>query len=230
MIINDIELQPEIPFVEPPLVADDANWYDQTRHKRNGTFDTAVTWEKTIGGIYVPHFTGSNTSNANFGALFNSATKLWVSLWFKLDSAFAGGSPADMYIFGKQLDVNNRLRVWLESTNGTINYRLQLLGAVKFTISSVETSWNANQWYHIIFSISSVEGARLIVDNGTAQTDVNVDAAPNGGDFCFGDYDDPGAGNGFIGEMSQPIVGMFDLTLGQERGLYEKSKYLFGVE
>ena len=169
---------------------------------------------------YILHFTGSATSNVNCTAIHNAAAKLWVSLWFRLDSSFAGGAPADMYIWGKQLDGTNRLRVWLESTNGTINYRLQLGGAVKFTIASVETSWNANQWYHIIFSISSAEGARLIVDNGGAQTNVNVDAAPNGGDFVIGVYDDPGAGNGFIGEIKEVTVGTDDLSGGEEAGLY----------
>ena len=58
---------------------------------------------------YDLHFTGSATSNVNMGAIHNAAGKLWVSLRFKLDSNFASGSPADMYIFGKQLDGSNSL-------------------------------------------------------------------------------------------------------------------------
>ncbi|KKM70713.1 hypothetical protein LCGC14_1438040, partial [marine sediment metagenome] len=71
------------------------------------------TCTRTASGIL--HFTGSATSNVNMTAIHDASAKLWISLWFRLDSNFASGSPADMYIFGKQLDVNNRLRVWLES-------------------------------------------------------------------------------------------------------------------
>ncbi len=183
------------------------------------------TITRTASGVL--HFTGSATSNVNVGTIHDASAKLWVSIWFRLDSSFASGAPADMYIFGKQLDGTNRLRVWLESTDGKIICRLQLGGAVKFTIASGETSWNANQWYHIIFSIGQAmgggaasNGARLRVDNGTAQTDGNVDAAPNGGDFVIGDYDDPGAGNGFIGEIEEVVCGTDDLSDAEETGLY----------
>jgi hypothetical protein len=90
----------------------------------------------------------------------------------------------------------------------------------RFIIGTVETSWNAGQWYHVLLSISDTNAVRFIIDNGTPVTDADVSAAPNGGDVIIGDIDDPGGGNGFKGVVSDVFVGTDDLTANEELSLY----------
>lgn len=161
----------------------------------------------------VLHFTGAADSNVNCGAIHNLATKLWVSFWFKLDSAFSSASGTHQYLYGKILDVNNRIYTRLDESNGLLVFWLNTLGVTRFFFAAVPNSWNADQWYHVIASISSATGARLIVDGATPVTDADTTAIFNGGDFIVGDWDDPGAGTGFIGEIQNVIVGTDDLTL-----------------
>ncbi len=228
-----IVLEPENPMVEPPVVGDDANWYDKSRYQRNGTLDAAIIWEKIQSGIYVPHFTGSATSNANFGALFNAAAKLWVSLWFKLDSNFAAGAPADQRVWGKWIDWNNVIYLYFEAATGKLKFFLKTATVTRFSIVAANgggdiASWDGGRWYQIFCSISDVAKVRLILNGGTIVTDADGNAAPNGANFIIGNMTDGGV-SGFEGTISQVKVGLFDLTPGQNLNHYEATRSLFGV-
>ncbi|KKL49897.1 hypothetical protein LCGC14_2310890, partial [marine sediment metagenome] len=169
---------------------------------------------------YVLHFTGSATSNVNCGAIHNASAKLWVSFWFRLDSAFSSASGTAQYLFGKRLSAQDRLVCYLLHTTGRLSFVKEAGDVILFTISSAETSWVADTWYHVIVSISDVAGARMIIDGGAAVTDADATAAPNGGDFVIGDRDDPGGGDGIIGEMKEVVCGTDDLSAPEEAALY----------
>lgn len=187
-----------------------------SRHNGHELAFTGARHGTTCDGV---HFTGAATSNINCGAIHDAAAKLWISFRFKLDQPWAAGSGTN-YMFGKTITLNDTLQVFLGNA-GTLTFYKIVGGVPAFTLISAETSWNAGQWYHVLASISSVEGARLLIDNGAALTDADVSAAPNGGDFVIGDYDDPGGGTGFEGIIADFFCEEgVDLTANQEEDLY----------
>ena len=167
------------------------------------------------------HFTGANTSNINCGAIHNAAVKLWVSFRFKLDQDFSAASASNLYIWGKKTGVPDNIRIFLSQSDGFLIFYKADGGAISFTIESTENSWEAGRWYHVLASISSAAGARLIVDNGTPLTNADVSAVLNGGDFVIGDQVDPGDGFGFEGVIADFFCEEgADLTATQEEDLY----------
>ena len=175
--------------------------------------------EKIFAPANVLKFDGSATSNVNAGAIHDAAAKLWVNLWFKLDSPFSSASATDQYLWSKRIDSPNSLAVALIQVSGQMNLRYTLASDVKINITSTQNSWNADQWYHFIASISSAEGVRLRIDNGTAVTDADTTAAPNGGNVVIGDLED-GFASGIVGTIANVVVGTDDLTIGEENDLF----------
>ncbi len=165
------------------------------------------------------HFVTSATSNVNLGAIHNAATKLWVRIWFKLDSPFSSANPTDVYLSSKRVDGTNFYRMNLEQASGSIALRNVTGGVGHFTLVSAETSWLADTWYHVIGSMSNVAGARLVVDGGAAVTDADVTAIVNGGNFVIGDLFD-GGGSGITGEIRDVAIGTDDLTVAEEVALF----------
>ena len=165
-------------------------------------------------------FTGAADSNINCGALYNSAAKLWISLRFKLASEFTAGAPGYLHIFGKA-NVLDSFFLRLSHVSGKLYLaKYNAAGAQLYGITSAELSWSANTWYHVLVSFSSVNEVRMIVNGGTAITSADTSNAPAGGDLVFGDSDDPGAGTGFKGILSDIVVGTDDLTTTEEQCLY----------
>jgi len=166
-------------------------------------------------------FTGAADSNINCGALYNSAAKLWISLRFKLASEFTAGAPGYLHIFGKA-NVLDSFFLRLSHVSGKLYLaKYDAAGAQLYGITSAELSWSANTWYHVLVSFSSVNTVRMIVNGGTAITSADTSNAPAGGDLVFGDSDDPGAGTGFKGILSDIVVGTDDLTTTEEANLYK---------
>lgn len=158
------------------------------------------------------HFTSSTTSNVNCGPIHDNENKLWISLWFKLDSAFSGASGTHQYMFGKHDDGTNTIQIYMDSDTGQL--RLYHDDGPNESIVSAETSWSGNTWYHAICSCSTVVGQRIIVNGGTAvinatfQTAISLTA-----DFVIGNRDDGTNDKGFIGEIRDVAIGIDDLTL-----------------
>ena len=84
-----------------------------------------------------------------------------------------------------------------------------------FDSGGIINSWNAGQWYHVLGSISSANGARLRVDGFTAQTNADLNPAPAGGNYVIGSFFD-GHTAGFIGVMQDFVAGTDDLTQAEE--------------
>ena len=168
----------------------------------------------------VLHFTGAADSNVNAGAINDNIPNLWVSLWFNLDSTFSAASATDQFIWGKFNGAADYVYAYLESDDGMLYFQFDD-GVNPFTLTSTTVSWTGDAWYSIITSLSNTPAQRLLVDGVAEDTDVVVASnTPNGGDFCYGDFDDPGAGTGFIGEIQNVIVGTDDLTVAEEAALY----------
>jgi len=166
------------------------------------------------------HFDGSATSNLNLGALYNAGAKLWVSLRFKLDRDYDSSASAYQFLWSKWIDDNNRILLALENSLGKL-LLFKIDGGVNaFSISSTQISWNANQSYHVIASISSAEGVRLIIDNGTPVTDADTSALPNEGDLVIGSQYD-GEASGIKGVISDVVIGTDDLSVAEELNLYK---------
>jgi len=170
------------------------------------------------------HFTGAADSNMNCGALHNAVAKLWVSLRFKLDQPFSNAAATDQYLWGKWLDGDNYIMLYLESTDGRLYFKLRTLTVTRFSIPALDaggqiSSWEAGRWYNALCSISSVNGARFLLDN-FPNTDADTNPAPNGGELIFGDLDDPGAGLGFQGVEVDIFIGTDDLSVAEEYNLY----------
>jgi len=169
-------------------------------------------------------FDGSATSNVNCGVIHNNAATYWLNFRFKFTSPYAAGS-GNMYIWGKFLDATHFLWLVFKTADGKLYFEGQDGGANDFSIAAQDggadiTSWNAGQFYNILASISALNGVRLRVNNGTVVTSASAIAFPNGGDFVYGDYDDPGAGTGFKGVIVDFYGGTDNLTAGEETYLY----------
>ena len=179
---------------------------------------TGARLGSTVDGV---HFTGAVDSNINAGAIHDNIAKLWISFRFKLDQLHDSGAVTSMTLWGKDLDATHRIRVTLES-NGKL-YIEQKDGATVFLLWSVEDTWNAGQWYHVLASLSdTVPAQRLIIDGGTPVTDTQAAVnTPNGGDFVIGDLDDPGGGLGFRGVIADFVCGIDDLSTAEEEDLYK---------
>ena len=165
-------------------------------------------------------FNGGTTANINCGAIHNAATKLWISFWFMLDNPFSSATATYMYLIGKRVDGTHHYYIRLNAANGTLHF-FSIDGTTNFNVFSVQTSWIAKQWYHVIASMSSAEGVRLIVDKGTPVTDTDVAAIIDGGDFIIGGYRDPGIGASFEGVITDVVVGTDDLSEAEENNLYD---------
>lgn len=162
---------------------------------------------------------GAN-SHVDLGAIHNSQAKLWLSFRFKLDQTFAAGAAASMRLFGKSIDADNLLELYLFNTDGRLYFKHRSGAVTLFDMGPAQSSWTAGTWYHLIASISSTAGARLIVDNGTATTSADTTTAPAGGSLVIGDQS-VGGGLGLSGVITDIAIGTDDLSANEESDLFK---------
>lgn len=183
------------------------------------TITTQATDNSTIwatGSVF--DFDGAADSNVDCGLIHNGATKLWVSLWFKLDASFPDGTSP--YVISKRTGGTERFDIQFINATGVLQFTVRTVADGTVTLNSAETSWNANQGYHVIFSTSDAAGKRLRINGGTAVTDANVVIdVTNGGNFVIGDKE-VGSGQGITGNIANVIVGTDDLSPDEEKALY----------
>ncbi len=166
-----------------------------------------------------PHFDGTVNSHMTAGAIHNAAAKFWMSFWFKFDSLFDTDTAAGQDVFGKRLAGDDTIRLQFSSNGAIFLIKITPGGGTVISITSTEVSWPAGEWHHVIFSISSSAGARLIIDNGTAVTDADTSALPNGGTFTLGQRL-VSLTTGFVGIIANVSTGTDDLTTSEEEGLF----------
>ncbi len=175
------------------------------------------TCTRTASGIL--HFDGSSNSSVDFGAIHDATDKLWVSFWFKLDAPFSSASPTTQELFAKYVNGTNYVYCYLDESDGKLYFK-HGEGAGPETISSAETSWAADIWHHIIASMSTAAGQRMIVNGGTAvagagnQTAISLVAS-----IVFGAAEVDSASY-FVGEIKEVVMGTDDLSAPEEAALY----------
>jgi hypothetical protein len=180
------------------------------------TLTNGMAKRTTCDGV---HFTGAATSYINCGAIHDLATTLWMSFRFKLDTNFVAATPR-MNLFGKWV-LSNYIQVVIETGNTKLYWLSCVAGVNKFTLSvdsPTPGTWVAGQWYHVLVSMSAVNGARLRIDNGVAQTSANTDPISAIGTFQIGNL--ASGTSGAIGVISDFFCGTDDLTLTEEADLY----------
>jgi len=163
----------------------------------------------TTDGVY---FNRSATGHIDCGAIHDNATKLWISFRIKRDR------NNDMYFTGKKLDGNNILQIYNIGT--TIHFQHFNGGVNLFDITVALGTFELNTWYHILASISSVNGARLRVNGGTAATNADTTALFAGGNWYIGDRE-VGSGASTGGVIADFIMGTDDLSTNEELDLYQ---------
>ncbi len=164
---------------------------------------------------------GNNAGNdyINYGAIHDASDKLWVSLRFKLDQDWTTGGGTQR-IWGKRVGAADYMYLYLDSGSGALYFQKYVGGGQVFLLNRDAVGpWNAGQWYHVIFSISDTEGARLRLDNGITATDADNSAVPNGGNFLLGAVHTT-FGSGFKGVFADVVVGTDDLSEAEETDLY----------
>ncbi len=192
------------------------------RHNGHGLAFTGARHGTTCDGV---HGDGVNTGNINAGAnaVDNAAVKYWVGLRFRPDTDWAAGD-GDQHLWGKYVDATHYIRARLDSATGNLIFEKNEGGATfSMAIASPDGDaiWHAGTWYQALFSISNTAGARFKVNDADLQTDADLNPMPNGGDLCFLDYDDPGAGTGFIGIEVDIFAGTDNLTGAEETDLFK---------
>ena len=207
--------------------------------KGDGSTNTEVRYKegtypvRTVVGSDGVYFPGATDSYIDCGAIHKLDAKLWVSLWFRLDEDFDNTDLANQVLLSSQSTVgagcfgaSNYYSIYLNFADGKLywyNYNSAILTG--FSISSVETSWNAGQWYNVFASLgqaapAATNGARLRIDNGAAVTNANADPCNAAGNFMLGNFNDADCGWGFKGVLRDVVVGIDDITLAEENALY----------
>lgn len=178
---------------------------------------TGGTKRTTADGV---RFVRGANSHIDLGAIHNSAARLWISLRIKPAETLTPSLAANRVIWMKRMDGSNFLQLYWEAGNGTLRLLKYDAGAQTFNISAGGTTWNAGTWYHLLFSISNVNGVRLRVDNGTPATNADLSAAPASGNIIIGDQT-AGGGMGISGIITDIVIGADDLTIDEEADLYK---------
>lgn len=178
----------------------------------------ALRWPSRLGPEL--HFDGTNNSSVDCGAIHNAAAKLWASVWIKPNSTFSSGVPAgNMEIFAKWVGGTNKLMMGFDTASGKMFWQLVTVGGGSlYLLTSTRTSWIEGVWHHLLGSLSSAAGARFIINGGTALTDADTTAAPNGGNLTIGNYA-PNGGEAWNGEIRDVAIGIDDLSATEERDL-----------
>ncbi len=183
-------------------------------HKLTATGATKVT---TADGV---HFlAGVATSNIEFADPYDAVNDWWVSFRSKLGQAFSSAESTDMYLLGKYDDGTNYLVIYLRASDGALVFDHTEGGGQEIVVSA-ETSWAAGQWYHVLCSISTTNGKRLIIDAGTPvaeagdQTAISLTAS-----ITIGARDNGTSTEGVSATIADVVMGNDALTGTEETDL-----------
>ena len=169
------------------------------------------------------HFVaGIATSNMDAGVIHDSEGTLWVTFWFNLDAEHNSSAAVREYLWSKADSGIDRIYMYLDTT-GRLEAFYQVGGVTRWLMqeNSGKTTWAPDQWFNVILSISAANGARLILDNGTATTDGDTTPLFVGGSVFFGHLVLAGATTlGVSGIIANSAIGTDDLTAAEEAALY----------
>ncbi len=182
----------------------------------------ALRWSRRVTPVL--HFDTTADSDINCGAIHQTDGTFWFSTWFKLDDIFDDTAPGVMNLLGNREDGSNKIELLLNNADGTITWRHNESGPSVFSINTggTQTSWKAGTKYHVIASLSAVEGIRLVWAeagrNHTVVTDADTTAISVMANLFIGSLN--GLGTHAFGKVMYDVsMGTDDLTVAEERGL-----------
>lgn len=163
-------------------------------------------------------FDNTINSDLDCGAVYNAQADWWLNVTFELPSEFSVASPAHQVLAWKDAGGATYIGLYLNSGDGKLYWQKYTGGVPDFIITSTQTNWTANTPYNVTASISSTQGAKLVVDGGVPVTDPDLSPVPNGGNLYFGQWT---ASFFYDGIFHKIAVGTDDLTWTEMAGLAE---------
>ncbi len=163
------------------------------------------------------------TSYVNFGNIYPSQAKFWVSLWIKPSQNYIAGTTG--WFFAKYNNINDRIELYyLDSGKILLRHKV---GATDVSLQTAAINLTSGTWYHIVVSINQSvgggapsNGARVRVNNGVAVTVADAGTMPTAGNTYLGWRNTLAASETFNGIIANVIVGTDDLTNAEETALY----------
>lgn len=173
----------------------------------NWTLSNTNTPDMDVNG-YIGSGIGYKSSDSEYSKndsfLDGGASKLHISMWFRLKTTFNNASPATLKIFEKTNGAGDQIAFYLDHTDGTLAFRVR---GNDFKTS--KTSWTANTWFNIMANYDAdTDDMNILVNGSFADGTVQV-SVPN--------YDPLGSGTTsdfYIGSSSTPDA-YFDGNIDQ---------------
>lgn len=222
MIINDCVLDLENSMDLEPAATP---WIDRSRYENNGTV-TGATWAQLPSGLWVMSFDGINdiVSIPNHVSL-NTVNGTW-ECWFNYTNV-----AANVRLIDKDTPGNADGDAWLQTV--AAGTRLQFIlddgtGVGGIVDSDVVPALNDGEWHHIALPFGT-GGMRMYIDT-VLQADTDVYAggtSPSLTNYAIGARQNSSAF--WNGNIALPRFLSYELTPGQVRNRYEKTKHLLGV-
>lgn len=162
----------------------------------------------------VLNFDGTANSYADMGVLYNSSPKFFFAETFRLPTAHQNGSAEKYLVQKNQVGINN---FYLKlKTDGTLEFKLNVSGAVLITAQNV---WTADTAYTVMFSLSNVNGMRFRTATETLTSPAATGGTPAAGNLIIGNSAIGGT-NGMVGQIFNAVsCNTTDLTVAQETAL-----------
>jgi hypothetical protein len=131
-----------------------------------------------ISASWVPN--GLNFDGANdYLEKTNIDTTSWldfsVSGWFSPTITFVSGEASNDDIFSIHKNTSNYVVLQLWESSGVFRIYKKIAGILT-QISSTNASWTGGQWYHFVYTQSSISGMKLYID-GVLQADTSLSTA-----------------------------------------------------
>lgn len=169
----------------------------------------------TCDGLYFPSYAAAD--QVSLGVIHNAQAKFWVSFRWKPMGVISGATTGG-YFWGKYLNGTNYIFLCMRNTDGKLAFIKMTGGATTTDLRISPPPWSPNQWYHIIVSVSDVEGTKFIVTGVDSKAEVtDLSALPNGGAMYINDYD--GSSDPVAGTITDVFMGTDDLTSAERTDL-----------
>lgn len=160
------------------------------------------------------HYPGTSTSRVRLDTNeYRGINKFWLYMQFRLDTTHQNGSSTK-YLFSQTIDASNKIQVRFTGSGA-----LQLVfdpTTTFVTVSTTQTTWNADQNYAFIYSVDNVSGLRLATSEGEVVTNAFSEPTTGGSSNTEIGFEPDNPTLGFIGEIHTTALGTDNLTRTEE--------------